>query len=260
MHETSNVIPGVYSSDGWVYGRQKGRSSSADAKREDVQTAGIPVHDDSYNRGKYAQEVEQFAYILCALKADLFNPSEDSAGASDDASALKDTPGVDLSAKDVSDVEEQRAILPAPEDPETDDEWNDFPTHRPLQMTRNGPRKKAPSGAACEKHKRWKKRCPDDCPFRSPKFRSARQNQDSSDDDFEYSSVYDDDGIRVSSRGRAVGRKWGKRPNGSTACIQHTELHLRCPPNCPNRRPMDEATVKRLRFDTDLVEQGFIPL
>jgi len=31
------------------------------------------------------------------------------------------------------------------------------------------PRKKAPSGSACEKHKRWKKRCPDDCPMRTSK-------------------------------------------------------------------------------------------
>jgi len=30
-------------------------------------------------------------------------------------------------------------------------------------------RKKAPSGSACEKHKRWKKRCPDDCPMRTSK-------------------------------------------------------------------------------------------
>jgi hypothetical protein len=35
------------------------------------------------------------------------------------------------------------------------------------------PRKKAPSGTACEKHKRWKKRCPDDCPMRKPKNRRA---------------------------------------------------------------------------------------
>jgi hypothetical protein len=34
-------------------------------------------------------------------------------------------------------------------------------------------RKKAPSGSACEKHKRWKKRCPDDCPLRKSKRRSS---------------------------------------------------------------------------------------
>jgi len=30
-------------------------------------------------------------------------------------------------------------------------------------------RRKAASGTACEKHKRWKKRCPDDCPMRRSK-------------------------------------------------------------------------------------------
>lgn len=35
------------------------------------------------------------------------------------------------------------------------------------------PRKKAPSGTACEKHKRWKKRCPDDCPMRKAKTRRS---------------------------------------------------------------------------------------
>lgn len=36
-------------------------------------------------------------------------------------------------------------------------------------------RKKAPSGSACEKHKRWKKRCPDDCPLRKAKWRYTSQ-------------------------------------------------------------------------------------
>jgi len=33
-------------------------------------------------------------------------------------------------------------------------------------------RKKAPSGSACDKHKRWKKRCPEDCPMRRRKSSS----------------------------------------------------------------------------------------
>jgi len=37
-------------------------------------------------------------------------------------------------------------------------------------------RKKAPSGSACEKHKRWKKRCPEDCPLRKAKWRFSSQN------------------------------------------------------------------------------------
>lgn len=36
------------------------------------------------------------------------------------------------------------------------------------------PRKKAPSGTACEKHKRWKKRCPEDCPNRKQPKKGAR--------------------------------------------------------------------------------------
>jgi len=59
---------------------------------------------------------------------------------------------------------------------EDDDEW--IESHRfcgPISQTPTDsphlPRKKAPSGSACEKHKRWKKRCPDDCPMRKTKNR-----------------------------------------------------------------------------------------
>jgi len=55
-----------------------------------------------------------------------------------------------------------------------DDDWMENPKI-PSQITRKVhtglKRKKAPSGSACEKHKRWKKRCPEDCPLRKPKWR-----------------------------------------------------------------------------------------
>jgi len=36
----------------------------------------------------------------------------------------------------------------------------------PYSLNSSSQRKKAASGSACEKHKRWKKRCPEDCPMR----------------------------------------------------------------------------------------------
>jgi len=54
-----------------------------------------------------------------------------------------------------------------------DDEWMESRTgsHSPSSPSSGSriTRKKAPSGSACEKHKRWKKRCPDDCPMRKQK-------------------------------------------------------------------------------------------
>lgn len=77
-------------------------------------------------------------------------------------------------------------------DSEEDEDWmetfsektvstGDWTTHSSSTGSR-GKRKKAPSGSACEKHKRWKKRCPDDCPMRKAKFRriEARNNMNQS--------------------------------------------------------------------------------
>jgi len=70
---------------------------------------------------------------------------------------------------------------------EDDDEWMEGRVLGPnsphiTSYTSDGTpkssRKKAPSGSACEKHKRWKKRCPDDCPMRKPKFRKRKAISD----------------------------------------------------------------------------------
>lgn len=45
-----------------------------------------------------------------------------------------------------------------------DEEWQGSLNR--VTPTSKSARKKAPSGTACEKHKRWKKRCPEDCPMR----------------------------------------------------------------------------------------------
>jgi len=58
-----------------------------------------------------------------------------------------------------------------------DDEWSDGRLANLNNLSSpisRIPRKKAPSGTACEKHKRWKKRCPDDCPMRKSKSKKLK--------------------------------------------------------------------------------------
>lgn len=66
-----------------------------------------------------------------------------------------------------------------------DDEWLDSGKNELLSPDNSG-RRKAPSGTACERHKRWKKRCPDDCPFRSQKqkkiFATQQKPSDSNEE------------------------------------------------------------------------------
>jgi len=66
-----------------------------------------------------------------------------------------------------------------------DDEWLDSGKNELLSPDNSG-RKKAPSGTACDRHKRWKKRCPDDCPFRSQRQKKlfAIQKSDSQEELF----------------------------------------------------------------------------
>jgi len=128
-------------------------------------------------------------------------------------------------------------------------------------------RKKAPSGSACEKHKRWKKRCPDDCPMRSNKqqrkqkapienhfsenilgttisaFESEFNGMRSrSTRGFKFEDqIYSDYDVSPSAQRRAA--------LSSMACEKHTALHARCPPNCPERRPV-EAIGRRKKSST----------
>lgn len=54
-----------------------------------------------------------------------------------------------------------------------DDEWLDAP--KAFGKSHVGGRKKAQSGTACEKHKRWKKRCPDTCPMRDSNWKKIQE-------------------------------------------------------------------------------------
>jgi len=67
---------------------------------------------------------------------------------------------------------------------EDDDEWLDSHTGlNSVSADAKIPRKKAPSGSACEKHKRWKKRCPEDCPMRKQKSKKSSDNAVDMDSD-----------------------------------------------------------------------------
>jgi len=63
------------------------------------------------------------------------------------------------------------------------------------------PRKKAPSGTACEKHKRWKKRCPDDCPMRKAKSRRTGKmtRSQSMELKYDYYQDYEEQGSPLST-------------------------------------------------------------
>jgi len=134
-----------------------------------------------------------------------------------------------------------------------DDDWGD-PVEPPAGLPKKLIRKKAPSGAACEKHKRWKKRCPDDCPYRHPRFRNVKAND--SDDFGDYKKTVRFESTQGDVFDPMIPR--GRRRRGqyvaTVACEKHTLLHARCPPNCTDRRapkrwdplspgdPMDEGS------------------
>jgi len=85
-----------------------------------------------------------------------------------------------------------------------DDEWMEN-RNNPLGVrTEAGPRiprKKAPSGTACEKHKRWKKRCPDDCPMRKAKSRRSGKmtRSQSMELKYDYYQDYEEQGSPLST-------------------------------------------------------------
>jgi hypothetical protein len=92
-------------------------------------------------------------------------------------------------------------------DEEDDDEWMENRNNGLLGL-RNPtetsspriPRKKAPSGTACEKHKRWKKRCPDDCPMRKAKTRRSGKmtRSQSMELKYDYYQDYEEQGSPLS--------------------------------------------------------------
>jgi len=167
---------------------------------------------------------------------------------------------------------------------EEDDDWMDSGR---LGLLSNGvsnvriPRKKAPSGTACEKHKRWKKRCPEDCPMRktkskktlstpiattpkrpkiNPEMKSDSFSDDSGDFVNEDKSFYRKRALQLESSDSqdeypiyqegedsdsSEKRRAGRRANATTvACERHTSLHARCPPHCADRRPVGARPKK----------------
>jgi hypothetical protein len=138
-------------------------------------------------------------------------------------------------------------------------------------------RKKAPSGSACEKHKRWKKRCPDNCPMRkaNKNQRDVKTNYPTkyfemvgwsmielaeepnieededviapkSEEEMEEEEEEEEEEKRFvkpkskrSSKGRA-GRKYLPQ-----ACERHKILHAKCPANCPDRLKRDAELAKQ---------------
>lgn len=128
------------------------------------------------------------------------------------------------------------------------------PSKTPATRTK---RKKAPSGSACEKHKRWKKRCPDDCPGRKGKFRNVKkttpgetesqtfhQETSSSSPSLAAATSLSPSSsslqvIKDESKATSSSSSTRKKPGRKTAaCERHTLKHSKCPPNCPDRRPI----------------------
>jgi len=162
-----------------------------------------------------------------------------------------------------------------------DDDWKDSKNTQNMlvspMISPKHPRKKAPSGTACEKHKRWKKRCPEDCPMRKQKSkklsptlsRKAKYSEDSNSDQEEIAedrTMYNRRKRTIENMGDAIEsddlsvdrnvsikrRNGGRRPFGATiACERHTTMHARCPPNCPDRRPSGASRAKKSRESDD---------
>jgi len=119
---------------------------------------------------------------------------------------------------------------------------------------------KAPSGFACDKHKRWKKRCPSHCPMRkSPSIGNSylESQQQQLEEDISRAH-YNNINFPTTAQSQVVPMeeevsiipKLRKRsaPESSfnsdlkitaantISCQFHAQLHARCPLNCPDRR------------------------
>jgi len=162
-----------------------------------------------------------------------------------------------------------------------DDEWMEESGYFSHTLISKTVRKKAPSGSACEKHKRWKKRCPDDCPMRKatkshldqPNYFEMVQwslielKEDYSEEDEDRVQVPDDDDdedVEFMSKKRREENsfedrretkrksKKGSKSKGRSsrkylpqACERHKVLHAKCPANCPDRLKRDADAKQR---------------
>jgi len=167
------------------------------------------------------------------------------------------------------------------EPPEDDDEWmegrSDYFSQTLISKTI---RKKAPSGSACEKHKRWKKRCPDDCPMRKAKTRKEPNTnyfemiqwslielkedseQEEMDEEEEEETVEEeeeeefqekkkkrkDENEKERKSRRNIRSKRSGRKYLPQACERHKILHAKCPANCPDRIRRDAEAARQQRL------------
>jgi len=162
---------------------------------------------------------------------------------------------------------------------EEDTEWTDSRVNI-ISQTVVSSRKKAPSGSACEKHKRWKKRCPDNCPMRKQKSLrdgeksyptkyfemvgwsmielceeqnileededmiapKSEEEEDDVDEEEEEEEIVQEKTVKKSKRSSKgrAGRKYLPQ-----ACDRHKILHAKCPANCPDRLKRDAEMAKQ---------------
>lgn len=141
--------------------------------------------------------------------------------------------------------------------PEEDEDWFDSRCYSLNPTSAPGPkipRKKAPSGSACEKHKRWKKRCPEDCPMRK-KNRKLKDGLFSEvaelGDSFEEEEVRTRRQRNMDVESPDTPRRGRRASNGTVACERHTIAHMRCPPHCPERRPSSRRATTKDSFGND---------
>jgi len=173
------------------------------------------------------------------------------------------------------------------EPPEDDDEWmegrNDYFSQTLISQT--SIRKKAPSGSACEKHKRWKKRCPDDCPMRKAKRKDGpntnyyemiqwslielkedysdleeereeemEEEEDEEEEEFQAKKrrIQETEPTEKKEKRKQRRNKSSKGRTGRKylpqACERHKILHAKCPANCPDRLRRDAEVARQQRL------------
>jgi hypothetical protein len=147
-----------------------------------------------------------------------------------------------------------------------DDEWNER-----LDGTESkGYITKGSGGFACEKHKRWKKRCPSWCPMRKENYKkngvkvpseppmespNSSGSEGSSRRKRSYAKISSPsttpEYLTVSESPMRVS------PVNTIACQFHAQLHARCPLNCPDRRIKTNVRKKQKKIeDMDLARRA----
>jgi len=140
-----------------------------------------------------------------------------------------------------------------------DDEWNE----RIDGSESKGYLNKSTGGFACEKHKRWKKRCPSWCPMRKENFKNSKgrtaepiesPNTSGSEGGFPkrkrtLANISSPTSEFITSHNLSVNNAQGKTPMNTIACQFHAQLHARCPLNCPDRRLKTNVRKKQKKIE-----------